>query len=83
VSADDVIQEALDAAKKEFLTDQKRQENQETIGEIMDHLNNSICERVINGTVVLRIEVSECKINTYKITESKTFFVDNEGGVEP
>jgi hypothetical protein len=81
----DIVSEALEAAKKEFVTGAKKKENLRLIGEILEYLNNTICEHVISGSVTLRLEVSECKIHTYKISELKKFSIDEscyEGDVE-
>jgi hypothetical protein len=70
------VAEALETAKKAYLTEAKKKENLSLIEEIMECLNDSICEHVINGFVTLKLEVNECKIHSYKILEGKQFSVD-------
>lgn len=71
-----IVSEALEIAKKEFVTEAKKKENRQIISEIMDYINDAICEDVVSGSVTLRLEVNECKIFTYKISEMKAFSVD-------
>jgi hypothetical protein len=72
-----IIKEALDIARNKYLTDAKQNENLQILEEMLTEINRTICEWVINGYVTLKIKVSECKINSYAITQSKEFLVDD------
>jgi hypothetical protein len=72
---ENIVNDAIETARKEFLTNAKKKENAKLINDMIEYMNDAICERIIHGFVHLRLEVSECKIIQYKIIESKRFSV--------
>jgi hypothetical protein len=66
------------AAKKDFVNRQKLETNKSDIEFIMDYVEETIVDHVINGTITVKIKVSEAQIVDYSITESRQFHVEQE-----
>jgi hypothetical protein len=69
------IKEIIEEARRQYLTKEKMEADDLLYNDIWGYVNDAVNDRVISGSVTVRLEVSECLITEWRVTETKAFTV--------